>query len=413
MSVTFQAPTDPPADEPWAFAKRLSFRFAFVLFPLLCLLSPLESVPSFDTAAAAWLRAKCALGVWVAVHVLRVPVETSSTGFGVVGWLLVGMQIAGAALASAVWTALDRRPRSHRRLLEGLRVYLRFTLCAVMLVYGFAKVYCVQFPAPTNVTLSRMIGEVSPSDFLWTFMGVSRGYQLFGGIPEVVGAALLVFRRTTTLGALILAGVLANVVALNVFYDVNVKIWSTTLLATAAFLVLPDAARLTRALLFLAAVPAKRDVSLLTSTRGHLAARIGQVVFVVGVAVPIGWRAFEKSRSRTVETAGPLAGFYAAAGPCNDTSASHQWIALDVTGAYFQVLRADRRTARYSLPTYDAAAKTLTVFDRAHNATYRLTADLNGSELRLSGEVEGEAVDARLIRTEPPKFALTSHATHW
>jgi hypothetical protein len=413
MGATSPAAAFTPREAPWGLAKLVAFRFAFVLFPLLCLPSPLESVPWLDGVAAAWLRAKCAIGVWLVVHVLRVSVGPSSTGYGTVGWLLIPIQIAAAAVASAVWTAADRRPRSPARLHEGLRVYLRFTLCAVMLLYGFAKLWCVQFPAPTHVTLSRTIGELTPSDLLWTFMGVSRGYQLFGGIPEVVGAALLVFRRTTTLGALMLAGVLANVVALNVFYDVNVKIWSLTLLATAALLVVPDAARLARALLSVEAVPAKRDVLLLTSARGRIAARVAQAAFVVVVAVPIGWRAFEKSRPRALEAVGPLAGFYAAAVPGDATTEPHQWIAVDVTGGYVHVLRADRRTARYVLPSFDPATKTLTVFDRMHNATYRLTADADDPALRLSGEVEGEAVDARLVRTDPGTSALTSHGVHW
>jgi len=64
---------------------------------------------------------------------------------------------------------------------------------------------------------------------LWTFMAASKGYQIFTGAAEVLGGILLLWKRTTTLGALTVFGVMANVMALNFFYDVPVKLLSTHL----------------------------------------------------------------------------------------------------------------------------------------------------------------------------------------
>ena len=58
---------------------------------------------------------------------------------------------------------------------------------------------------------------------LWNTMGASPLYQAFGGLIEVAGALLLFFRRTALLGALIVLGAMANVLALNLGYDVFVK----------------------------------------------------------------------------------------------------------------------------------------------------------------------------------------------
>lgn len=79
---------------------------------------------------------------------------------------------------------------------------------------------------------------------LWTFMGFSRAYCIFAGAAECLGGALLFFRRTTLLGAVLLLGVLGNVVLLNFCYDVPVKLFSTFLLFLAAYLAWPDARRL-------------------------------------------------------------------------------------------------------------------------------------------------------------------------
>lgn len=402
------------AEESWGLPKRVAFRFALVLFPLLLAPSPLESIPLAEKLADAYLAGKAAVGTWIVAHLLHGVVPRGAhVGGGTLGWTLVVAEVAVAAVACAVWTGLDRRPTSHRRLQEGLRIYLRVTLCGVMLTYGFAKVFCVQFPAPSNVIMSRMLGDFAPDDLLWTFMGASRGYQIFAGVTEVLGAALLAFRRTTTLGALILVGVLANVVALNVFYDVSVKLWSATLLATAAFLVLPDAERLARALLSDGAVQAKRDVSPFTSARALLVVRVAKAAFALVVALPIAWHFFDRSRPRTNPAVAPVAGFYAAESGCNVTSESHQLVAVDVSGSYAHFLRADCRSARYSSPGYDPATKTLTVFDPAHDATYSLTADVHDTELRVSGAIEGMPIDARLPRADPQKFSLVSHGMHW
>lgn len=401
--------TPAPAEEHWSLSKRVPFRFAFVLFPLLLAPSPLEY--TFASGLAdAYLGAKAALGAWVVVHVLHRAVPHGAyVGGGTLGWTLVVAEVAVAAVACGVWTAADRRTTSHPRLLEGLRIYLRFTLCAVMLGYGFAKVFCVQFPAPSNVTLSRMMGSFPPADLLWTFMGASRGYQIFGGFVEVLGAALLASRRTTTLGALILIGVLANVVALNVFYDVNVKLWSATLLVTAASLVLPDAKRLARALLSTREVQANPEVSLFTSARGRVVARVALAAFALLVVLPDAWHFFGASHPPTSETVAPIAGFYTAESGCNVTSESHQLVAVDVSSSYTSFLRADCRSARYASRAYDPATKTLTVFDRAHDAAYSLTADVHDTELHVSGAIEGMPIDARLLRADPQTFLLMSH----
>jgi hypothetical protein len=76
------------------------------------------------------------------------------------------------------------------------------------------------------------------------FMSHSYGYSAFVGTAELVAGVLLCFRRTATLGALIGAATLLNVVFLNVFFNVGVKLWSSNLLLMSGFLVALDARRL-------------------------------------------------------------------------------------------------------------------------------------------------------------------------
>lgn len=93
-------------------------------------------------------------------------------------------------------------------------------------------------------------GDFSPMGLVWFFIGSSAAYTFFAGSGEVLGAALLFFRRTATLDALVIAGVMTNVVALKFCYDIPVKIGSSTLLVLAAYLVTSDLARIAKVLLF-------------------------------------------------------------------------------------------------------------------------------------------------------------------
>ncbi len=63
------------------------------------------------------------------------------------------------------------------------------------------------------------------------------------GIAEI-SCVLLLFRRTVTLGAIIALMVSANVMAVNYFYDVPVKIISTALVLMSMFLLAPNFYRL-------------------------------------------------------------------------------------------------------------------------------------------------------------------------
>jgi hypothetical protein len=77
----------------------------------------------------------------------------------------------------------------------------------------------------------------------WAFLGFSKGYNLFMGIAEVL-AVLLLFRRTMIVGAIITLMAASNVMAVNYFYDVPVKILSTHLVLMTLFLLLHNAKEL-------------------------------------------------------------------------------------------------------------------------------------------------------------------------
>jgi hypothetical protein len=59
------------------------------------------------------------------------------------------------------------------------------------------------------------------------------------GLAEIIPAVLLLFSRTRQLGGLLAAGVMINVLAINLSFDISVKLYSSFLLLLALFISFP------------------------------------------------------------------------------------------------------------------------------------------------------------------------------
>jgi hypothetical protein len=70
------------------------------------------------------------------------------------------------------------------------------------------------------------------------------------GLAEFIGGVLLFHKRTRLLGGLVLIPVITNIMAINFFYDVPVKLFSSELLFIAIIVVAPDFKRVLNFVIF-------------------------------------------------------------------------------------------------------------------------------------------------------------------
>jgi uncharacterized membrane protein YphA (DoxX/SURF4 family) len=244
---------EPPLAPPRAGTVRAVIsRFGFAYWLLFCI--PMLSTQIigvdwiWEQISPAWI----AMIRWAGKHVLGISSELSfaMTGSGdkTSDWVALFCIASLALIITAIWSVVDRRRAHDERVRETVRIVARYTLAFVLLGYGVIKLFFGQFPPPNAGRLLQPYGESSPMGLLWTFMGASPAYVFFSGMGETLGAVLLLFRRTTTLGALVLGGVLTNIVMMNFCYDVPVKINSSHYLAMCIFLLIPDLGRLANVL---------------------------------------------------------------------------------------------------------------------------------------------------------------------
>lgn len=160
------------------------------------------------------------------------------------------VQILGLFLLSlavgVLWTAVDRRATDNSSIRDVLRSWLRYALAFAMIGYGLAKFGFegTQFGSLSSYQLEKTWGDSSPMNVLWAFMATSQAYTMFAGFGEIVAGLLIVWRRTTLLGAIVTFGVMTNVLMLNMCYDVPVKLYSSHLVLAAFLVLMPELQRL-------------------------------------------------------------------------------------------------------------------------------------------------------------------------
>jgi hypothetical protein len=195
-----------------------------------------------------------------------------------------------AAATAGIWTVADRRRTHYVALNRWLRVYARYTLALVMMVYALVKVVPTQFGFLTPGELLRPVGQLTRFWVLWNFMVVSTGYTIFAGLVELLGCVLLLFRRTTLMGALLLGAALTNVLAMDIAYNVlGAAMVAGILIMLAIVIVAPYTAPLMRVLFLGRAdyMPAE-PITVLARWRYALPAKILLLVLLVSVRVSDG-----------------------------------------------------------------------------------------------------------------------------
>ncbi|MDQ3366092.1 MAG: hypothetical protein M3680_11765, partial [Myxococcota bacterium] len=281
----------------WSRSRRIAFRYGVVFAALLLFPFPLGLIPP-TAGLAELLGTPWAWGVaWFAEAVLGIPAPAAAmTGSGDTTWAYVQLLMTTllAGLGAAGWTLIDRRRLAYPRLEATALVALRYFLASMLLGYGLAKVFPTQFPPPSLGRLDQPVGELSPMGLLWTFMGHSTPYTIFSGLVEALAGVLLLWRRTTLLGALIAIAVMTNVVALNLCYDVPVKLFSMELLLVAVLIALPHARRLAAALLGIATVAVAPRVR--GSARSERVCRAAKLAALTAFAVA-GYEQYQRAQT--------------------------------------------------------------------------------------------------------------------
>ncbi|MBC8755047.1 DoxX family protein [Kordia sp. YSTF-M3] len=134
-------------------------------------------------------------------------------------------------IGTCIWLLIDRyfKKKYTNTVKIAVQTILRYHLGIVLIDYGLSKIFMLQFGTIGIDTLEKTIGEVSGMGLMWNFLSFSEVVVMFSGWMEFIGGFLLFFRKTTFLGAMILLGIMANVVIMDIGYGITLTMFAILL----------------------------------------------------------------------------------------------------------------------------------------------------------------------------------------
>jgi len=407
-------PAEATGEARWTSAQRIGFRWAAIYIVLYCFPFPAGALPGLDWAESLWLDLwQGSIVPWIGTHVLgleQVEFVPNGSGDTLFHWVQLLTDVALATAGTMLWSILDRSRTHYARLSAWLFLYVRYDIAWEMLRYGLHKVFALQFV--TGPTLSRMFetyGESSPFGLSSTFMGSSTTYVVLAGVAETLGGALLFFRRTTTLGALIVVPVMTNAVLMNFCYDLPVKIHSSHILLLTLFLLLPEARRLTHAIVLGRAVepvsrPGLTSQGWMRRVRGAL-----KLLVVAGLVVPP--VLMNRDAAARFAERHPLYGVYEAAP--DGTPGNVRAVIIDEVRV-LAIQRTSGPLQRFQIGrSSEPGLLTLVPYRRAGQKAKVQYKTGDDGALTLTGTIDGESFDLRLRKVPTPSFLLQTRGFHW
>ncbi len=413
----------------WGFGSRVAFRFCFVYFGLFCvttqILPSLFPIPKVDIPDPATLPPVRPVVMWTAAHAFHIthPLVYTGSGSGdkTFDWVLSFSLLVFSLVATGVWSVLDRKRENYIALHKWFRLFLRFALASQMLTYGMAKVIPLQMPFPYLTRLLQPYGTFSPMGVLWASIGASRSYEIFAGSAETLAGVLLIFPRTTTLGALVCLVDMIQVFMLNMTYDVPVKLFAFHLILMPLVLLAPEFSRLVNVLFLNRTAGPSTQPPLFRTPRANRIALAGQVIFglfLVGMNVYGSWSArhiYGEARPKSA-----LYGIWnvdqfsidGAVRPPLVTDNGRWRRAIFDFPASMSLERMDDSFASYGA-SINESEKTITLTmgaDWKGNLTFERVAP---NRLILDGDMDGHKVHMQLQRVDREKFLLVSRGFHW
>ena len=188
----------------------------------------IQGIPDNRTS---WLFKFCesALAATALLNLLLFPLEFMPTSFfekyvryfEYVLIVLVGIALLFSLIYVWIWHRRERSVTTYSALhhvwLQGI---IRGWLALSISTYGFAKILNTQFQT-ADYRLDMPLSSFDGMSLTWYYFGYSYPLAVIIALFQIGGSILLLYRRTTFLGAMILLPVMVNIVLINIFYKIT------------------------------------------------------------------------------------------------------------------------------------------------------------------------------------------------
>jgi hypothetical protein len=419
------------SNHPWKTWQKINFRFFFPFLGLtsyLCWDTTIYIVhASFYTNQfdlGALYRPLAATLYWLDKHIYHTGFNPKTqqgypgdNHYGVVFYLTIFFL---SLIIAITWSVLDKKRDNYNKLYYWFGLYLRYALAIVMFGYAIDKLIPVQMMHPGVLAMTTPYGYLNRYYVLWNFMGMSPGYMIFAGACELVASLLLFSRRTAVFGYVLMSGILANVVALNVFYNVTVKLFSSQLLLYTLFLLAPYAKNIFR-FFFMGGTTAFSPKEFAFKTRKKkywmrsvLIAVPGVLMLIIGFGTY--YRYIRKTADARREKIYNVTAFVAkdSLQPFMDDSVRWKRMLLNVFGNHALIFTKDDNLEGYEYEV-DSLKKTFTFHDDPDKRTWKTFNYTRPAKdrLQLAGKWKGRDVEISMKIWPADSIPLNQEKVKW
>ena len=160
-------------------------------------------------------------GLVIGASALRISVTYFSKwgtirGFSIIPFLTV----LTAVVCALIWQARKTNNPSTLAFWQGL---IRYGVAFDLAEFGWAKIFHRQLVMPLS-KLDLPYNSFTPPDLFWTFFSHSYLFGCIIAALQITGAMLLLFHRTRLAGVFILLPVLANILLMDIFYQIGYSV---------------------------------------------------------------------------------------------------------------------------------------------------------------------------------------------
>ncbi|ETN93871.1 hypothetical protein P278_32810 [Zhouia amylolytica AD3] len=409
----------------WSFSKKLYFRLSFCYLALYIIPFPLGNLPFSNYPYMAvfnfwkWITTLVAENIF---HIQNFKILFNGSGDKTSDYIKL-LSIAGLALIiTFFWSILDRKRNNYNKLLQFFLVALRYYLAYYMLSYGMSKLFTNQFSSLSLFDLVKTYGQSSPMGLMWNFMEYSDTYTIFSGISEIIGGVLLLFRRTTKLGALITFGVMLNVFLMNVSYDIPVKLFSFHLMLIAFYILIPHLKSLINYFLLNKPIPPVQYDKYFSKRRWNITALIFKILFITYTVVKFSIKQVEQQKQYGKFAALPaLYGIYEVDKftynnnerlPLTTDSIRWKKLIIDKNSSLIINMDDTPKGVRHLVDSSNNALE-LTPYKKEMNYYYKFKYSKQDSILNLEGTYYQDTLKIRLIKQDHTQFPLLKRGFNW
>jgi hypothetical protein len=228
------------AKKEWAPLQKTAFRIAFIFVSLVAIPLDLGFYRMLWYIDYTHLNYRHLTDVFVFYNPQFINHFSEGGFFGWQSYVNLPFILLIAIIGGLVWGLLDKNSKQYDVLYYWVRVLARYRVAYAGVAWGFKKIFIMQMPEQYEGLWNTPLVDFFAKRLYWEHISVSPPYEFFLGFAEFFGGFLLLFRKTTTIGACTTLAVFGNIAVANHAYDIGEHVPSACMALLSIFILWND-----------------------------------------------------------------------------------------------------------------------------------------------------------------------------